>query len=108
MVTNVNSLRELAGCNVINGSLEIIMKGGSEYSSMTRLDISHHYILILTNHNLLLIIKKENVLRELEMAFQDLEEIKGYLKITRSYPILTLGFLNGLKAVNGSELERDQ
>lgn len=78
IVANVNSLRELSGCNVINGSLEISVKGG------------------------------KNVLHELETAFQELEEIEGYLKITRSYPILTLGFLSKLKAINGLYQDRDQ
>lgn len=50
----------------------------------------------------------ENVLTELETAFEDLEEISGYLKITRSYPILTLNFLRGLKFINGSSLDRGQ
>lgn len=77
-VTNVDSLRELSGCNVINGSLEISMKGG------------------------------KNVLRELEMSLRDTEEIRGYLKITRSYPIVTLGFLSNLRTINGSELDRGQ
>lgn len=48
-----------------------------------------------------------NVLNELEKALQDLEEIKGYLKISR-VSIMTLGFLRALRAINGSELDRGQ
>lgn len=31
MVTSVDSLRDLSGCNEFNGSIEISMKGGSKY-----------------------------------------------------------------------------
>lgn len=36
MVNNFNMLNQLSGCNVINGSLEISMKGGSKYALITR------------------------------------------------------------------------
>jgi len=102
MVTNVNSLRELSGCKVINGSLEISMKGGSKYPMIyLRLEASSHKQRLISSNS-------ENVLQELESALHEVEEIKGYLKITRSYPILTLGFLSSLRTIDGSQLDRGQ
>jgi len=47
MVTNVNSLRDLSGCNVINGSLEISLKGGSKCTESFEPQSPH-----TTRHNL--------------------------------------------------------
>lgn len=107
MVTNLNTMKELSGCNVYNGSLEISLNGGSEYSIILNPELLQLLLLdSITNQFGNAII--ENVLPELEEAFKELEEISGYLKITRSYPILTLGFLPKLRSINGSYLDRGQ
>lgn len=77
-VTNIHSLKELSGCVIINGSLELSLKGG------------------------------KNVNNELEIALKDLEEITGYLKITRSAPLMTLAFLENLHTIGGEKLDREE
>lgn len=109
MVTNVKSLNELKGCNVINGSLDISIKGGSKYTLVFDLQESaEFFISSILMQPISHFFSAENVLHELESAFQELEEIRNYLKITRSYPILTLGFLRNLKFINGSVLDRSK
>lgn len=46
-----------------------------------------------------------NIVRELEQSMSLIEEIDGYLKVVRSYPLLSLNFLKRLKRVTGSILE---
>lgn len=43
----------------------------------------------------------ENIVKELENFLSSITEIKGYLKVVRSYPLLSLGFLKKLKIIHG-------
>lgn len=51
---------------------------------------------------------KGNVIRELEENLQQLEEISGFLKVARSFPLITLNFLKKLRLIEGNQLERNQ
>lgn len=72
-IDNIQSAQLLKGCEIIDGSLEIQLRsrGG------------------------------ENIVKELENFLSSITEIKGYLKVVRSYPLLSLGFLKKLKIIHG-------
>lgn len=72
-IDNIQSAQLLKGCEIIDGSLEIQLRsrGG------------------------------ENIVKELENFLSSITEIKGHLKIVRSYPLLSLGFLKKLKIIHG-------
>ncbi|XP_053687388.1 insulin-like receptor isoform X2 [Sabethes cyaneus] len=73
-IDNIQSAQSLKGCEIIEGSLEIQLRsrGG------------------------------ENIVKELEKFLSSITEIMGYLKIVRSYPLLSLGFLKKLKIIHGT------
>lgn len=74
-IDNIQSAQLLKGCEIITGSLEIQLRsrGG------------------------------ENIVRELEKFLSNITEIHGYLKIVRSYPLLSLGFFKSLKYIHGKD-----
>ncbi|CAH0562735.1 unnamed protein product [Brassicogethes aeneus] len=75
---NVDSITvalQLKGCTVIKGSLEIQIRAGS------------------------------NVVNQLEENLGMIEEIHGYLKIVRSFPLVSLNFFKSLKRIKGESLE---
>lgn len=77
VVSNIQTAQSLKGCTKINGSLEIyVSSGGAE------------------------------IVKELEENLKYLTEISGYLKIARSFPLITLNFLRNLKVIHGNKLER--
>lgn len=47
----------------------------------------------------------ENIAKELEQAFADLEEIEGALKVIRSFPLISLSFFKKLKTIRGEKME---
>lgn len=47
------------------------------------------------------------IVKELEANLKDLKEISDYLKIARSFPLITLNFLRNLKIIRGNKLERN-
>lgn len=71
-LNNIETVQKLRGCTTIEGSLEIQIKGG------------------------------ENIVKELERSLGDIVEINGYLKIARSFPLVSLGFLRSLRHINGA------
>ncbi|XP_014476872.1 PREDICTED: insulin-like peptide receptor isoform X2 [Dinoponera quadriceps] len=76
--TNVDSIasaQKLRGCTHIKGSLEIQIRGG------------------------------KNIVKELEESLNMIEEIDGYLKIVRSFPLISLNFLKSLRIIRGNVLE---
>lgn len=76
--TNVDSIasaQKLRGCTHISGSLEIQIRGG------------------------------KNIVKELEDSLSMIEEIDGYLKIVRSFPLISLNFLKNLRVIRGNELD---
>jgi insulin receptor len=48
------------------------------------------------------------VVEELENNFDAIEEISGYLKISYSYPLVTLSFFKRLRVIHGLRLESDK
>lgn len=47
----------------------------------------------------------ENIVKDLEKNMGMIEEIGGYLKIVRSFPLVSLNFLKNLKRIRGNQLE---
>uniref|UniRef100_A0A1B6DYS9 Tyrosine-protein kinase receptor n=1 Tax=Clastoptera arizonana TaxID=38151 RepID=A0A1B6DYS9_9HEMI len=74
-VDSISSAQKLRDCTYITGSLEIQIRGGS------------------------------NVVKELEDNLKMIEEIHGYLKIVRSFPLVSLNFLKKLRLIHGKKLE---
>ncbi|XP_011696536.1 PREDICTED: insulin-like receptor [Wasmannia auropunctata] len=74
-VESIASAQKLRGCTHIKGSLEIQIRGG------------------------------KNIVKELEDSLGTLEEIDGYLKIVRSFPLISLNFLKNLRVIRGKDLE---
>lgn len=50
----------------------------------------------------------KNLVKELEENLQSIREITGYLKIVRSYPLVSLNFLRNLKVIHGMKLDNDK
>lgn len=74
-IDSVTSAQELRGCTVINGSLIINIRGGN------------------------------NLAAELEANLGLIEEISGFLKIRRSYALVSLSFFRKLHLIRGETLE---
>ncbi|NWS12921.1 INSR protein, partial [Pachyramphus minor] len=74
-IDSVTSAQELRGCTVVNGSLVINIRGGN------------------------------NIAAELEANLGLIEEISGYLKIRRSYALVSLSFFRKLHLIRGETLE---
>ncbi|CAI5799218.1 insulin receptor [Podarcis lilfordi] len=74
-IDSVTAAQELQGCTVVNGSLTINIRGGS------------------------------NIAAELEANLGLIEEITGYLKIRRSYALVSLSFFRKLHLIRGEALE---
>ncbi|XP_012056411.1 PREDICTED: insulin-like receptor [Atta cephalotes] len=74
-VDSIASAQKLRGCTHIAGSLEIQIRGG------------------------------KNIVKELEDSLSTIEEIDGYLKIVRSFPLISLNFLKNLRVIRGQTLE---
>jgi len=74
-VDSIASAQKLRGCTHIAGSLEIQIRGG------------------------------KNIVKELEDNLSTIEEIDGYLKIVRSFPLISLNFLKNLRVIRGNQLE---
>lgn len=75
---NVDSIalaKQLRGCTHIKGSLEIQIRAGT------------------------------NVVNVLEENLNMIEEISGYLKVVRSFSLVSLNFLKSLKRIKGEKLE---
>ncbi|OAD57588.1 Insulin-like receptor [Eufriesea mexicana] len=79
--TNVDSIasaQKLRGCTHITGSLEIQIRGG------------------------------KNIVKELEDSLSAIEEIDGYLKIVRSFPLISLNFLKNLRIIRGNDIDNSK
>ncbi|KAJ6664292.1 hypothetical protein lerEdw1_008511 [Lerista edwardsae] len=75
VIDSVTAAQELRGCTVVNGSLVINIRGGS------------------------------NIAAELEANLGLIEEVTGYLKIRRSYALVSLSFFRKLHLIRGQSLE---
>ncbi|GIY26330.1 insulin receptor [Caerostris darwini] len=78
VVDSVGSAQKLKGCTQIYGSLEIQIQGG------------------------------DNIIKELESSLSSIQEIKGYLKIARSFPLVSLNFLRDLTVIHGEQLDKKE
>lgn len=74
-VENIASAQALRGCTHIRGSLQIQIRGG------------------------------KNIVKELEDNLSSIEEIDGYLKVVRSFPLISLNFLKNLRVIHGNDVE---
>ncbi|XP_076829396.1 insulin receptor a [Brachyhypopomus gauderio] len=74
-VDSVTAAQALRGCTLLNGSLVINIRGGT------------------------------NIAVELEANLGQLEEITGYLTVRRSYALVSLSFLRKLKLIRGDTQE---
>lgn len=77
-VDSIASAQKLRGCTHIAGSLEIQIRGG------------------------------KNIVKELEDNLSTIEEIDGYLKVIRSFPLISLNFLKNLRLIRGNTLENNK
>lgn len=80
VVDSVAAAETLKGCQVIDGPLEIQMK--------SKLGVDVEQVLI--------------------DSLSGIVEIEDYLKISRSFPIITLKFLKNLRKIKGTKLEKDK
>jgi Receptor L domain len=55
-----------------------------------------------------LIFIQVNIVREMEQSLSAIEEIDGYLKVVRSFPLLSLSFLKRLKLITGKTTDSQQ
>ncbi|XP_043602094.1 insulin-like receptor isoform X3 [Bombus pyrosoma] len=74
-VDSIASAQKLRGCTHITGSLEIQLRGG------------------------------KNIVKELEDSLSAIEEIYGYLKVVRSFPLISLNFLKNLRVIRGNDID---
>lgn len=70
-VDTLDNAERFRGCTYINGSLEINIRGGG------------------------------NVMKELESCLGEVREISGFLKVMRSYALVSLNFFKKLKKIGG-------
>ncbi|KOC66875.1 Insulin-like receptor [Habropoda laboriosa] len=77
-VDSIASAQKLRGCTHITGSLEIQIRGG------------------------------KNIVKELEVSLSTIEEIDGYLKIVRSFPLISLNFLKNLRVIRGNDTNNSE
>ncbi|XP_017772615.1 PREDICTED: insulin-like receptor [Nicrophorus vespilloides] len=76
VIDSVVTAKRLRGCTHINGSLEIQIRSGGR-----------------------------SVVSELEENLSMIEEIDGYIKVVRSFPLVSLNFFKNLKVIRGNSLE---
>ncbi|KAG8231626.1 hypothetical protein J437_LFUL012555, partial [Ladona fulva] len=77
-INSISSAQKFRGCTYIKGSLEIQIRGG------------------------------KNIVKELEENLNMIEEIQGFLKVVRSFPLVSLNFLKNLSIIHGEHLEYDK
>nr|CAD7600190.1 unnamed protein product [Timema genevievae] len=75
-VSSIACIQSLRECTYINGSLSIHLGAGGP-----------------------------TIMEELEEISVNIEEIDGFLKISRSFPLVSLNFLKNLKVIHGNQLE---
>ncbi|XP_051164841.1 insulin-like receptor [Leptopilina boulardi] len=76
IIHHISDAQIFRGISVVNGALEFQIRSGSP-----------------------------NIMNELAVAFGQIEEITGYLKITHSFHITNLGFFKKLKIIKGEILD---
>ncbi|XP_013775128.2 insulin receptor-like [Limulus polyphemus] len=76
VVDSVSAAQKLSGCTMINGSLIIQINSGA------------------------------NIIEELEENLKYIKEITGFLKVFRSYSLVSLNFLKNLKIIHGQQRDK--
>lgn len=115
MVDSVTAAQALRGCTVLNGSMEINLRGGSEYceplSNLQCVCVIMPPLLVTKVPSelirILLCACVDNIAAELEANLGQLEEITGYLTVRRSYALVSLSFLRKLRVIRGETLTQD-
>lgn len=79
IIDSIGNAQHLRGCTHIDGPLEIQIRSQGGV----------------------------NIVKELEQSLSSIVEIKGYLKVVRSFPLLSFNFLKNLKVIRGDTLESD-
>lgn len=85
IIDSIAAAQTLKGCAIIEGPLEIQIRSSAKSVDATN-----------------------NIVRELEKSLSDIVEIQDYLKIARSFPIVSLSFLKKLKVIRGKRLESNK
>jgi insulin receptor len=80
IIDSVEAAEALKGCQIVDGSLEIQIK--------SKLGV--------------------NIEEVLENSLSQIIEIENYLKVSRSFPIISLKFLKNLKVIHGTQLESNK
>lgn len=75
VIDSLSTAQELRGCTHINGSLEIQIRGG------------------------------KNIVSKLDESLSMIEVIDGYLKVVRSFPLISLNFFKKLRHIRGNVLD---
>ncbi|XP_075929150.1 insulin-like growth factor 1 receptor isoform X2 [Petromyzon marinus] len=75
IIDSVTAAQDLNGCTIINGSLDINIRGGN------------------------------NIAAELEANLGRIEEVTAYVKIKHSYALISLSFFRNLRLIKGETLE---
>jgi insulin receptor len=85
IIDSIAAAQSLKGCSIIEGPLEIQIRSSTKTFDQTN-----------------------NVVKELETSLSEIVEIQDYLKIARSFPIVSLSFLKKLKIIRGKRLESNK
>lgn len=85
IIDSIAAAQTLKGCAIIEGPLEIQIRSSAKTVDSTN-----------------------NVVKELENSLSEIIEIHDYLKIARSFPIVSLSFLKKLKYIRGKRLESNK
>jgi insulin receptor len=113
IIDSIAAAQSLKGCGVIEGKLYKVIKVYTIFNNFYfTFDIYHIKgpleIQIRSSSKTFSssnVITSNNVVKELENSLSDIVEIEDYLKIARSFPIVSLSFLKNLKRIKGNRLE---
>lgn len=99
-IENISAAQQYRECAYIIGSLSLqIRQGGRKLNdgNNAHWPFDEREFLFYSNFS-------ENVVKELEHALSNIEEIEGSLKITRSFPLVSLSFFRKLRRIHGKKL----
>jgi len=96
------------GCEACVGHCRKICGSGGRIPIETIYDIQSLNGCTYVNGSLEIHIMGSKDVEELQSNFDAVEEISGYLKISYSYPLVTLNFFKRLRVIHGMQLENDQ
>lgn len=85
LIDSISAAQSLKGCQIIEGPLEIQIRSSGKTADPS-----------------------SNIVKELVNSLSEIEVIEDYLKIARSFPIVSLSFLKKLKVIKGNHLESNR